>query len=82
VITRKFTVEELAQLPPLHDARKDPDMMITRQVIEPLELPPLLNVGNRVEVIFRGCAPEPIPEPRQATSLAAEAQAGGGRRRV
>jgi tRNA(His) guanylyltransferase len=82
VIARKFTVEELAQLPPLHDARKDPDLMVTRQVIAPLELPPLLNVGNRVEVIFHGCTPEPITEPRQATSLAAEAQARGGRPRA
>ena len=54
VITRNFTVEELVQLPPLHDARKDPDLMVTRQVIAPLKLPPLLNVGNRVDVIFRG----------------------------
>jgi tRNA(His) guanylyltransferase len=82
VIARKFTVEELAQLPPLHDARKDPDLMVTRQVIEPLELPPLLHVGNRVEVIFRSCAPEPIIEPRQATSPAVEAQARGGRPRA
>ena len=82
VIARKFMVEELAQLPPLHDARKNPDLMVTRQVIAPLELRPLLNVGNRVDVIFRGCTPEPITEARQATSLAAEAQAGGGRPRA
>ena len=82
VMTRKFTVEELAQLPPLHDARKDPDLMVTRQVIAPLELPPLLHVGNRVEVMFRGCTPELNTEPRQATSLAAEVQARGGRRRA
>src|SRR5207249_12143982 len=66
VIERPFTEEELAQLPPLHEARKHPDMMIQRQVIMPLELPPLLQVANRVEVIFRGCAPEPITEPQQA----------------
>jgi hypothetical protein len=42
--------------------------MVTRQVIEPLELSPLLNVRNRVEVIFRGCTPEPITEPRQAAA--------------
>jgi hypothetical protein len=56
--------------------------MVTRQVIAPLELPPLLNVGNRVDVIFRECTPEPMTEPRQATSLAAEAQARGGRPRA
>jgi tRNA(His) guanylyltransferase len=67
VIERTFTEEELAQLPPLHEARKHPDMMIRRQVIVRLELPPLLKVANRVEVMFRGCAPEPVAEPRQAT---------------
>jgi tRNA(His) guanylyltransferase len=63
-MTRKFTVEELEQLPPLHDARKNPDFMVMRQMIAPLDLPALLRVGNRVDVIFRGCAPEPIVEPR------------------
>jgi tRNA(His) guanylyltransferase len=67
VIERTFTVEELAQLPPLHEARGHPDMRIRRQVIVPLELPPLLQMANRAEVIFRGCAPEPITEPRPAT---------------
>ncbi|HEX9871594.1 MAG TPA: tRNA(His) guanylyltransferase Thg1 family protein [Candidatus Tectomicrobia bacterium] len=67
VIERTFTVEELAQLPPLHEAQKHPDMIIRRQVTVPLELPPLLQVANRVEVMFRGCAPEPITELRQAT---------------
>jgi tRNA(His) guanylyltransferase len=67
VIERTFTVEELEQLPPLHEARKHPDVIIRRQVIAPQELPPLLSVAKRVEVIFRGCAPEPITEPRQAS---------------
>jgi tRNA(His) guanylyltransferase len=67
VIERPFTVEELAQLPPLHEARRHPDMMIQRQMIVPLELPPLLQVVNRVEVIFHGCAPEPFTEPPEPT---------------
>ncbi len=67
VIDHKFTVDELEKLPPLHDARKHPDSMMRRQVIAPLDLPPLLKVANRVDVIFRGCAPEPSTEPRQAT---------------
>jgi tRNA(His) 5'-end guanylyltransferase len=66
VIERAFTAEELAQLPPLHEARTHPDMVIRREVMVPLELPPLLQVANRVEVIFRGCVPEPVTEPRQA----------------
>jgi hypothetical protein len=67
VMIRTFTVEELETLPPLHEAGKHPDVMIRRQVIVSLELPPLLKVANRVEVMFRGCAPEPITELRQAT---------------
>jgi tRNA(His) guanylyltransferase len=67
VIERTFAVEELEQMPPLHEARKNPDLLMTRQVITPLDLQPLLQVANRVEVIFRRCAPEPITEPRPAT---------------
>jgi tRNA(His) guanylyltransferase len=66
VVERPFTAVELAQLPPLHQAHTHPDMRVTRQVIAPLELPPLLQVANRVEVMFRGCAPEPVTEPREA----------------
>jgi hypothetical protein len=36
-------------------------------MIVPLELPPLRQVANRVEVIFRGCAPEPFTESREPT---------------
>jgi len=68
VIERPFTPEEREQLPPLHEARKHPDMMIQRQLIVPLELPPLLQVANRVEVIFRGCAPEPFTETPEPTA--------------
>lgn len=49
---RKFTAVELSQLPPQHDARKNPDLLIERHIIRQLELPPLLKVVNRVGVIF------------------------------
>jgi hypothetical protein len=42
----------------------------------PLDLPPLLKVINREEVIFRGCVPEPIMEPRPATWPAMIRQVG------
>ena len=67
VIERPFTPEEREQLPPLHEARNHPDMMIQRQMIVPLEQPPLRQVVNRVEVIFRGCVPEPFTEPPETT---------------
>jgi tRNA(His) guanylyltransferase len=68
LIERPLTVEELALLPPLHEAHRQPDMLIRRSVVVPLELPPLRKVANRAEVIFRGCVPEPITVPRPATS--------------
>jgi hypothetical protein len=46
VIARTFTVEDLAQVSPLHEARTHPDRLIRRQVIVPLELPPWLQVAN------------------------------------
>jgi hypothetical protein len=67
VMIRTFTVEELETLPPSHEARMHPDVMIRRQVIVSLELRPLLKVAKRVEVMFRGCASAPITELRQAT---------------
>jgi tRNA(His) guanylyltransferase len=54
LVERKFTVEELGTLPPMHDAHKNPDLLIKRHIIRPLELPPLMKVANRVDVIFNG----------------------------
>lgn len=58
LIERKFTPDELEKLPPMHDARKNPDLIIQRHIIRQLELPPLLRVGNRVDVIFHDAKPE------------------------
>lgn len=55
--SRKFTTDELERLPALHEARKDPDLMVERTDYVALELPPLLRVDNRVGVLFRGEAP-------------------------
>jgi tRNA(His) guanylyltransferase len=57
VIQRRFTTDEIEALPPMHDARKNPGLMVTRQIIERLNLPPLLNVTNRADVIFRNHVP-------------------------
>jgi hypothetical protein len=43
------------------------DMLIRRSVMVPPELPPLLQVAYRVEVMCRGCAPEPLTALRPAT---------------
>jgi tRNA(His) guanylyltransferase len=52
LIERKFTSEELEALPPLHEAHRNPDLLIKRHVIDRVELPPLLKVVNRTGVIF------------------------------
>lgn len=50
----KFSTEELERLPSKHNARKNPDMKIERWVIKELDLPPLMKVENKVEVIVFG----------------------------
>ncbi len=57
VTTRKFTEEELDKLPEHHEARKNPDLLITRSTIETIDMPILTKVINRVEVIFDGADP-------------------------
>ncbi|MBZ5709566.1 tRNA(His) guanylyltransferase Thg1 family protein [Nannocystis pusilla] len=55
---RKFDAEELEKLPPMHEARKNPELMIERTDYVALPLPPLNRVKNRVAVLFEGAAPE------------------------
>jgi tRNA(His) guanylyltransferase len=57
LVERKFTADELENLPLQHDARKNPDLTIKRHVIQQMNLPPLLRVSNRVEAIFGGAEP-------------------------
>lgn len=59
VTTREpYTAEELEQLPPLHNARKDPSMVVERSYFRVVEMPPLGRVTNREAVLFDGAAPE------------------------
>lgn len=53
-----FSAEEIDQLPEKHEARKNPDMMIERQIHTVLDMPPLSSVVNREAVIFDGVEPE------------------------
>jgi tRNA(His) guanylyltransferase len=55
---RKFTTDELERLPPKHEARQNPELMIERTDYVSLELPPLAKIKNRVELLFAGAAPE------------------------
>lgn len=60
-VRRRFSAEDLAALPPMHAARRDPDLVVERVVVRAVELPPLRKVTNRVEVLFEGAAPQVAP---------------------
>jgi tRNA(His) guanylyltransferase len=53
-IVRKFTAEEIDNLPEQHDARKNPDLEIERTEVKILNMPPIRKIDNRKEVIFEG----------------------------
>lgn len=57
VISRKFTDEELSELPEHHEARNNPDLLITRSSIEVIDMPIFTKVMNRNEVVFDGAVP-------------------------
>jgi tRNA(His) guanylyltransferase len=57
IVRRRFSVDELADLPPKHLAHTNPELEVERTEIRRLELPPLRRVPNRVEVIFDGAEP-------------------------
>lgn len=46
------TPEILAGLPPLHEAHRNPNMVITRTEIVQIEMPPFSKVANRAEVLL------------------------------
>lgn len=50
----KFTTEELEKLPAKHAARKNPDLEIERWNISAIELPPLMTIFNKSDVILKG----------------------------
>jgi len=55
-VTKPFTVEELECLPEKHEARKNPDLVIKRHVVEVMYMPPFSKVINRVDVLL-GASP-------------------------
>lgn len=56
-ITMPFTTEEIAKLPEKHEARTNSDLEITRNVVKTLDIPPLIRIGNRYEVLIEGLPP-------------------------
>jgi tRNA(His) guanylyltransferase len=57
VFTKKFSQAELEALPPMHEARSNPDLEYTRSSILPMMMPPFSKVMNREDVIFEGAKP-------------------------
>ncbi len=55
---RRFRADELEVLPPRHEARSNPDLMVERTDYVALDMPPLKTIRNRVEVIFDGAEPQ------------------------
>jgi tRNA(His) 5'-end guanylyltransferase len=57
VLATPFTTEELDKLPPLHHARRDPNLVIERSEFRAIDMPPIARVTNRVGVVFHGLDP-------------------------
>jgi tRNA(His) 5'-end guanylyltransferase len=52
-----FTKEELAKLPKKHDAHKNPEMVVERNVVSVYPMPIFQRIQNQVDVVFNGTAP-------------------------
>lgn len=63
-VLRPFTADELEKLPPKHEARANPDLVVERWRIAPLDMPIFGSVVNREDVVFEGAEPVCSPERR------------------
>ena len=48
----------IEKLPLLHNARRNPDLVCSRNVIDKVDMPILTKILNRENVIFDGATPE------------------------
>lgn len=53
-----FSKEEIEKLPAKHNARKDPNFVVERWVIDRIELPKLSSIDNSIDVIVWGAEPK------------------------
>ena len=56
-VYRGFTEEELRDLPPMHNARKNPELVTERVVVKSVQYPIFQKITNPVNVIFFGSTP-------------------------
>lgn len=54
VVNKQLTIDEINSLPEKHEARKNPNLIIKRSVIEEIEYPIFSQIKNKVDVIFNG----------------------------
>lgn len=57
VVNKPFSAEELASLPPKHNAHKNPNLVIERNIINVIEMPIFHKTANKVDVVFKGTEP-------------------------
>lgn len=57
-VVRPFADDELVKLPPKHNARTNPGLVVERSEWTPVDMPPLGTVVNREAVVFDGASPE------------------------
>ena len=57
VVTKAFTADELDTLPPGHNARRNPQLLIERSVIEVQDYPVFQKIKNKVGVVFNNEQP-------------------------
>lgn len=55
--SKPFSADELATLPPMHQAHKNPNLIIERSIIKEIEYPIFNKVVNKVDVIFFDAEP-------------------------
>ena len=55
--SKPFTADELKGLPPMHQAHKNPNLIIERSVIKEIEYPIFNTIKNKVDVIFHNSKP-------------------------
>ena len=56
-VSRKYSCDEIEKLPLKHQARTNPDLIVERQDVQVVSMPPFNRVVNRVGVIFNGEEP-------------------------
>ena len=72
LIIRKLTTEELENLPPNHNARKNPDLLVSRHTFIRFAGVILRNIKNQAGYLFNGEVPQFREDSRPAECEAAE----------